>query len=272
MAPPSPFPRSSCRAPPQPTRVLPAAARQALPARRRLPPAAAAWRTRRPRCGTSARESWCRRRCGSQGPRCVQWGLQSAQPTAAHCSPQQPTAYFHTHSPPPPPLQDQRLAQMEDALAAREAKREAYLVHRLEASAAAKIQEHRRCGGAPTKGWLLSASGKHMRPEHSCFCAPLTHLQDAGGGGAGAPARSTARAAAAGAARCAGRRQAAVYPVGTAEAGRRALPFNISRPGGVCTAGACPPEQPGGPGGPAGLCPAAARQQGGRSRRPPGQA
>lgn len=41
-------------------------------------------------------------------------------------------------------MQERRFAQLEDAMAAREAKREAYLVHRLEASAAEKIAEHRR--------------------------------------------------------------------------------------------------------------------------------
>lgn len=44
--------------------------------------------------------------------------------------------------------QERRFAQLEDSLAAREAKREAYLVHRLEAAAAEKIAEHRRRQGA----------------------------------------------------------------------------------------------------------------------------
>lgn len=48
------------------------------------------------------------------------------------------------HTRHPKTHQDRRFGQMEDALAAREAKRDAYLVHRLEATAAQKIQEHRK--------------------------------------------------------------------------------------------------------------------------------
>ena len=59
------------------------------------------------------------------------------------------------------------MAQLEDAVAAREAKREAYLVHRLEASAADKIREHRRWAtvhGWPAARWRVGCTstwGKH---------------------------------------------------------------------------------------------------------------
>ncbi|KAL4443954.1 hypothetical protein ABPG75_011691 [Micractinium tetrahymenae] len=59
--------------------------------------------------------------------------------------------------------QERRFAQLEDAVAAREAKREAYLVHRLEASAADKIAEHRRRQEAAARQRLLAAQhAQHM--------------------------------------------------------------------------------------------------------------
>ncbi|EFN56738.1 hypothetical protein CHLNCDRAFT_51510 [Chlorella variabilis] len=61
--------------------------------------------------------------------------------------------------------QERRFAQLEDALAAREAKRETYLVHRLEASAADKIQEHRRRQEAAARERQLAAQRAQHLPS-----------------------------------------------------------------------------------------------------------
>lgn len=71
-----------------------------------------------------------------------------------------------SHLPPFPPspasFQGRRFAQLEGALASREAKREAYLVHRLEASAAEKIRDHRL--------WVLASR------DLACLTWPLACL------------------------------------------------------------------------------------------------
>ncbi|PRW50907.1 hypothetical protein C2E21_5382 [Chlorella sorokiniana] len=61
--------------------------------------------------------------------------------------------------------QERRFAQLEDALAARESKREAYLVHRLEATAAKKIEEHRRVQEAAARARELAVQRVQQLPS-----------------------------------------------------------------------------------------------------------
>ncbi|KAI3427196.1 hypothetical protein D9Q98_007132 [Chlorella vulgaris] len=72
--------------------------------------------------------------------------------------------------------QGRRFAQLEGALASREAKREAYLVHRLEASAAEKIRDHRlRQEAAARERQLAVQHAQHLpslRQAHAATLAP----------------------------------------------------------------------------------------------------